>query len=121
MRSGKDNPVIHVSADTRTMLSEITSKRAGAVSVRDDDWHLVGLVTDYDIRKVLERGDDLFAATVIEIMNPKPDFVFEDENAFSALEKMEKRDKPISLLPVLTRDKKVAGMIHLHDLVACGL
>jgi len=113
MRSGKDNPVIHVSADARTMLSEITRKRAGAVSVRDDNWHLVGLVTDFDIRKVLERGDDLFAATVIEIMNPNPDFVFEDENAFSALEKMEKRDKPISLLPVLARDQTVVGMIQV--------
>ncbi len=121
MRSGKNNPVIHVSADAKTMLSEITSKRAGAVSVRDDNGHLVGLVTDYDIRKVLERGGDLFAATVIEIMNPNPDFVFDDENAFSALEKMEKRDKPISLLPVLARDQTVVGMIHLHDLVACGL
>lgn len=121
MRSGDDNPVIHVSADAKTMLSEITSKRAGAVSVINDEGHLVGLVTDFDIRKVLERGDDLFAAAISEIMNPKPDFVFDDDNAFSALEKMEKRDKPISLLPVLARDQKVVGMIHLHDLVVRGL
>ena len=103
------------------MLSEITSKRAGAVSVIDEDGRLVGHVTDYDIRKVLEPGDDLFAASVLEIMNPQPAFVFDDDNAFSALEKMEKREKPISLLPVLARDQKVVGMIHLHDLVACGL
>ena len=121
MRSGNDNPVIHVTADARTMLSEITRKRAGAVSVIDEDERLVGLVTDYDIRKVLERGDDLFASAIAEIMNSNPDFVFEDDNAFSALEKMEKRDKPISLLPVLDRTQKVVGMIHLHDLVACGL
>lgn len=121
MRSGEENPVIHVSADTRTMLSEITRKRAGAVSVIDDERHLVGLVTDYDIRKTLERGNDLFAAKVTEIMNPTPDFVFDDENAFSALEKMEKREKPISLLPVLTRDLTVVGMIHLHDLIIRGL
>lgn len=121
MRSGENNPTIPQSADTKMMLSEITSKRAGAVSVVDDRGHLVGLVTDFDIRKVLERGDDLFAATVVNIMNPKPDFVFEDENAFSALERMEKREKPISLLPVLARDKKVVGMIHLHDLVVRGL
>ena len=121
MRSGKDNPVIHVSADARIMLSEITRKRAGAVSVVDDGGHLVGLVTDYDIRKVLEAGRDLFAATIMDIMNPQPDRVYEDENAFSALERMEKREKPISLLPVLNRHDQVVGMIHLHDLVACGL
>jgi arabinose-5-phosphate isomerase len=121
MRSGENNPVILISADTKTMLSEITSKRAGAVSVVDEEKRLVGLVTDYDIRKVLERGGDLFSSTVAEIMNPKPDFVFDDENAFAALEKMEKRDKPISLLPVLSRVQKVVGMIHLHDLIIRGL
>ena len=121
MRSGKENPVIHVATDTKTMLSEITRKRAGGVSVIDDERHLVGLVTDYDIRKVLERGDDLFTTAIAEIMNPRPDFVFDDENAFSALEKMEKREKPISLLPVLTRDQIVVGMIHLHDLIIRGL
>ena len=121
MRAGEDNPVIHVSADAKTMLSEITRKRAGAVSVVDNAGALVGLVTDYDVRKILERGDDPFSITVNEIMNPSPDFVFEDENAYYVLEKMEKRDKPISLLPVLTREQQVVGMIHLHDLIVCGL
>ena len=121
MRAGEDNPVIHVSADAKTMLSEITRKRSGAVSVVDSAGALVGLVTDYDIRKILERGDDPFSIPVNEIMNPSPDFVFEDENAYYVLEKMEKRDKPISLLPVLTREQQVVGMIHLHDLIVCGL
>ena len=121
MRAGEDNPVIHVSADAKTMLSEITRKRSGAVSVVDNAGALVGLVTDYDIRKILERGDDPFSISVNKIMNPSPDFVFEDENAYYVLEKMEKRDKPISLLPVLTREQQVVGMIHLHDLIVCGL
>ena len=121
MRSGKDNPMIPVSADVKTMLSEMTSKCAGAVSVIDDEGGLVGLITDYDIRNVLEHGGDLLTVSIREMMNPRPDWVFEDENAFSVLEKMEKREKPISLLPVLTKDQKVAGMIHLHDLIARGL
>jgi len=121
MRAGEDNPVILVSADAKTMLSEITRKRAGAVSVVDNAGALVGLVTDYDIRKILERGDDPFSIPINEIMNSSPDFVFEDENAYYVLEKMEKRDKPISLLPVLTREQQVVGMIHLHDLIVYGL
>ena len=59
MRSGEDNPIIHISKDSRTMLYEITSKRAGAVSVIDDDHHLLGLVTDFDIRRVLEGEKDI--------------------------------------------------------------
>jgi arabinose-5-phosphate isomerase len=121
MRKGKDNPVLLISSNIKTMLFEISSKRAGAVSVVDDQGHLLGLVTDYDIRRVLESGKDIFTLTVSAIMNANPDFVLEDENAFRALEKMEKREKPISLLPVLNSQEQVVGMIHLHDLVARGL
>ena len=121
MRSGEDNPIIHISKDSRTMLYEITRKRAGAVSVIDDDQHLLGLVTDFDIRRVLEGKRDIFSMTISTVMNPKPAFVYQDEKAIHALEIMEKREKPISLLPVLDRQSKVVGMIHLHDLVARGL
>ena len=55
MRFGDANPVIHESSDSRTMLFEITTKRAGAVSVIDDDKHLLGLVTDFDIRRSLGK------------------------------------------------------------------
>ena len=121
MRSGEDNPIIHISKDSRTMLYEITSKRAGAVSVIDDDHRLMGLVTDYDIRRVLEGEKDLFSMTISTIMNPKPAFVYQDEKAMRALEIMEKREKPISVLPVIDQNKKVIGIIHLHDLIAHGL
>ena len=113
--------MIHVSSDTRTMLYEITSKRAGAVSVVDDHQHLLGLVTDYDIRRVLECRKDLFAMTIPDVMNSKPNFVYVESKAIQALELMEKREKPISVLPVLDGDEKVVGMVHLHDLVARGL
>jgi arabinose-5-phosphate isomerase len=54
-------------------------------------------------------------------MNAKPNFVYADEKAITALEFMEKREKPISVLPVLDRQDKVVGMIHLHDLISRGL
>lgn len=121
MRGGDANPVIHVSTSSKQMLFEISNKRAGAVSVVDDQGQLLGLVTDYDIRHVLETGGDLFNMTLREIMNPKPSFVHVDENAFRALEMMEKREKPISVLPVVNETGEVVGMLHLHDLVARGL
>ncbi len=121
MRSGEANPVVPVSGDVRLMLTEMTRQRAGAVAVIDEAQRLLGLVTDYDIRRVLESGKDLFALTMTEIMNADPECVFEDANAYMALEKMEKRAKPISVLPVLNRRQQVVGMIHLHDLMAHGL
>ncbi len=121
MRSGEANPVVHGARDVRFMLMEMTRQRAGAVSIIDDEQRLLGLVTDYDIRRVLETQKDLFGLTIQEIMNATPECVLEDENAYSALEKMEKRAKPISVLPVLNRQKEVVGIVHLHDLVARGL
>jgi len=121
MRKGDANPVIDVSQSIRTMLYEMTSKRAGAVSVIDDQQRLLGLITDFDIRRPLEAGQDLFAMSVTQVMNAKPNWVYLDEKAVTALEFMEKREKPISVLPVLDRQEKVVGMIHLHDLVSQGI
>lgn len=121
MRSGEANSTIHISRDVRSMLCEITSKHAGAVSVVDDGDRLLGIVTDFDIRRALESGRDIFALTIQEIMNQKPSFIYEDDMAIAALEMMERRERPISVLPVLNRAGKVVGMIHLHDLVAKGL
>ncbi len=121
MRAGEANPIVSGAKDVRCMLTEMTRQRAGAVSIVDDEQRLLGLVTDYDIRRVLETQQDLFGMTIQEIMNRTPECVFEDENAYAALEKMEKRAKPISVLPVLNRREEVVGMIHIHDLVARGL
>jgi arabinose-5-phosphate isomerase len=121
MRTGEGNAVIRLSHTIKAMLCEMTSKRAGAVSVVDTDDRLLGLITDFDIRQVLEGGQDLFALTIEEVMNPKPSWVYDDEKAVEALQFMEKREKPISVLPVLDRQEKVIGMIHIHDLISRGL
>lgn len=121
MRFGEDNPVVHVAKDVRFMLTEMTRQRAGAVSIIEDEHLLLGLVTDYDVRRALEAQKDVFALAIQDIMNAAPEFVYEDDNAYAALEKMEKRTKPISVLPVLNRETQVVGMIHLHDLIARGL
>ena len=121
MRMGEANPVIQLSQNLQMVLCEMTSKRAGAVSVIDQKGRLLGLITDFDIRRVLESGEDLFSLSVEEVMNPKPSWVYQDEKAVRALEFMEKREKPISVLPVLDRQEKVVGILHLHDLVSCGI
>ena len=121
MRSGKDNPVIPANISIQAMLSEITRKRTGAVSVVDRRHKLLGLVTDYDIRRAVERGRNVLKMSVKELMKPNPTTIYSDEKAIKALSIMENREKPISLLPVLNRKKRVVGMIHLHDLLAQGL
>lgn len=122
MRSGENNPVIGINDTVRNMLYEVTSKRSGAVSVIDEVGSLLGLVTDYDIRKVLELNRDIFSMSISEIMNVNPTYVCSDEKAHKALELMENRATPFLVLPVLHRQtNKAIGMVHLHDLVAKGL
>lgn len=122
MRSGEDNPVLDSKASVQEMLVQITSKRSGAVSVVDEQGMLLGLITDYDIRKVLEQGQEIFSLSPVEIMNKNSVFIYSDEKAVKAVEIMQDRDKSFLLLPVLNRESgKVVGMVHLQELVAKGL
>jgi len=78
-------------------------------------------VTDYDIRRAVGEGRNIFKMTIREIMNPNPVRVNVDEKAIQALKIMEERQKPLAVLPVVDSDSIVRGMIHLHDLIDKGL
>ena len=122
MRGGEENPVIDVNDSIQNLLYVMSAKRCGATSVTDDKGQLVGLVTDRDIRKVLENRVDIFSLGIKGIMNPSPTHIYSNEKAFDALNIMEQRDRPILVIPVLEPETdKVIGMVHLHDLVAQGL
>ena len=121
MRKGADNPVIHRDRPTREMLVQITAYRVGAISIVDDDSNLLGLVTDYDIRKALESDRNILTMSIPEVMNRSPESISEEVKAVEALEQMRARGKPTAVLPVVDHAQKVVGMIHLHDLVSAGL
>ncbi len=121
MRKDKENPVISIAQSVKEMVVRITAFRVGAISVVNDQGELLGLVTDYDIRRALESGHDIFSMKIADIMNASPEVVFADEKAVDALEKMKERSKPTAVIPVVNRNRKVVGMIHLHDLISAGL
>ncbi|MCP4265494.1 MAG: KpsF/GutQ family sugar-phosphate isomerase [Candidatus Brocadiaceae bacterium] len=121
MLKGSNNPIINIAESVKNCISEISRKLAGAVSVVDDVGKIIGLVTDYDIRRHIENEENIFSMEIKDIMNPDPIFVYEDEKAFSALKIMQGRDKPITILSVLNRDNIVVGMLRMHDLVKEGL
>ena len=122
MRSGEDNPVVDLGTSVKVMLYEISSKRCGAVSIIGDDGKLIGLITDYDVRRKLEEDGDIFSSTIADIMNPNPSSAYSDDLAITAMETMRNRPNPFLVLPVLDRAKnKVVGMLHLHDLISKGL
>jgi arabinose-5-phosphate isomerase len=121
MRTGSRNPVVNINDTVRHMLGLITEGQAGAISVLGPNKALAGLVSDYDVRRVLERGEAIFDLKIRDIMNPNPLFVFEDQMATEALELMRSRKKPVNILPVLNRNQKVVGMVLIMDLVSAGI
>lgn len=121
MRGGADNPVVRATAGAAEMLVELTRKRAGAVSVVDARGRLVGLITDYDIRRCLEKGLDIRRLPVTRIMNPRPTTVRPNALAARAVEVMEGRKNPFNVLPVTDARGRSVGLIQIHDLRARGL
>jgi arabinose-5-phosphate isomerase len=116
-----ETPAIHAGASVKEMLVAITAFHLGAICITDDEGRLLGLVTDYDVRKMLETGQDIFAMKIADIMNPAPDVACSTDRAVDALERMRGRNTPTAVLPVLSPDRRVLGIVHLHDLIAAGL
>jgi arabinose-5-phosphate isomerase len=119
MRTGAD--VARVSEDTplsKTIL-EITSKRLGATCVLDRGGRLSGIVTDGDLRRLMEKRQDIWDLTAKDIMNPNPKCIQSGVLAAQAIHVMESYS--INQLIVLDPSGRPAGMVHIHDLLKAGL
>ncbi len=121
MRAGEDNPVVRVDAGVKALLIEITRRQAGAASVVDARGRFLGLVTDFDIRRVLQGGRSPFSLSIREVMNPRPVTVRPEDSAAKAIAIMEDRRTPFNVLPVVDRKRRAVGLVQIHDLRARGL
>jgi arabinose-5-phosphate isomerase len=113
-----ERPSVSADASVRETILEMTSKRLGATAVADGDGQLLGIITDGDLRRMLERNPDTSSLRAGDIMTPSPRFVEPDELAVKALEIM--RSRNITQLPVCL-DGRYLGMVHLHDLLREGI
>lgn len=111
-------PQVKAESSLREIIYEISSKRLGATVVLDDNGAIKGIITDGDIRRMLEKHESPGNLKAADILSPQPKSIDEGELAVEALELMRKHD--ITQL-VVTRDGNYAGMLHLHDLVREGL
>jgi arabinose-5-phosphate isomerase len=121
MLCGQNNPSVNLNASVRDMIIRITEKQAGAVSVVDKDGKLAGLITDYDIRRILEKGGDIFSMNIKEVMNPSPVSIDKDEMAYAALKTMQGGKKNYIVMPVVDGANVAVGMLRLLDIVKAGL
>ena len=116
----KDNlkPSVKPTQSLKEVIVEMTGKRLGATAVVDDENNLLGVITDGDLRRMLEKAVTLDTVLAKELMTANPKTIDADELAVDALDMM--RKKEITQL-VVTKQNKYLGIIHLHDLIKEGL
>ncbi len=110
-------PRVTADASLQAVIMEMTSKRLGATAVTDDKGVLLGIITDGDLRRMLEKGMT-GQVTARDIMTTRPVVVQKEALAVEALEIL--RSKDISQL-VVADDAHYEGFIHLHDLIREGI
>ena len=119
MHTGDDIPEILDGAPIREALLEMTSKKLGFTMVVDSHGCLNGIITDGDIRRLLENESDPLSMTAAQVMSRNPKVVNSDALAAKALQIMEKH--AITSLVVTGDDGGVEGVIHLHDILKAGV
>ncbi len=119
MISGDGVPIVKENAELKDVIFEMTSKRLGTTSVVDAEGKLKGVITDGDLRRLLERTMDINGLTAKEVMSENPKVLQAEYLASFALQQMENYN--ITTLIIIDEKNNPAGIVHLHDLIKLGL
>ncbi|MCF8294420.1 MAG: KpsF/GutQ family sugar-phosphate isomerase [Bacteroidales bacterium] len=113
-----ESPRVLSSENIRNIILEISTKRLGATAVTTEDGRLLGIITDGDIRRMLERNQPMDQLKASDIMSTKPKTIHPDEMAVNAFHIMESN----SITQLLVVEEGIyKGIIHLHDLLKEGI
>jgi arabinose-5-phosphate isomerase len=119
MHTGSSIPAVSEDANMKETILEMTSKRFGATTVVDGNGELVGIFTDGDLRRLVEKTDDIFKLKAQEVMTKNPKTIDGEELAAKALNIMEFYN--ITCLLITNGQRKPEGIVHLHDLLKSGV
>ncbi|HSM14384.1 MAG TPA: KpsF/GutQ family sugar-phosphate isomerase [Thermoanaerobaculia bacterium] len=114
MHSGEDVPRVELSAPMREAIYEMSRKRFGITAVTDARGVLLGCISDGDLRRLLEKDEEILQRSAGDCMRQGPQTIAGEELASAALKQME--DHRITSLFVTAEDGRLAGIVHLHDL-----
>lgn len=115
---GKEIPMVEENTPLKEVILEISSKRLGAAAVVDQNRTLLGIITDGDLRRMLQRDIRIESAKASDVLSRNPKTIESGELAVKALQIMQQNS--ITQLVVIKADK-VHGFIHLHDLLKEGI
>lgn len=112
-------PQVRPGDSLQESILEITAKCLGATAVVDEKDRLCGIITDGDLRRMLEKGENFTQLHAADVMFPSPRTIMDSALAVNALETM--RNHSISQLIVVNEAGHYLGFVHLHDLIREGL
>jgi arabinose-5-phosphate isomerase len=113
-----EKPTVQETSTLKEVIVEMTQKRLGLTAVVNDNNLLVGVITDGDLRRMLEKNGDVQSTLAKDIMSIGPKTIDADALAVDALDKMRKQN--ITQL-IVTENGNYGGVIHLHDLIREGI
>ena len=118
MVTGKALPVLAPDATMREAVVQLAERRGIAV-IRNGDGTVAGVITSGDLTRLMEHEDNVMPVPVSRVMTANPRIAREDELGSAVVYRMEQHG--IISMPVLDGDGKLAGVIHLHDLMRAGV
>lgn len=123
MLTGSKIPLCKSEDHLGEVLVELSNKRCGCILITNNDKQLLGIFTDGDLRRALQKlGTNLLTTPMKELMNQKPFFIGSDILAWDALKIMEgDPHKRITMLPVVDTERNIVGLLHMHDILQSGL
>ena len=119
MHTGAAVPQVAETASLREALLEMTGKGLGMAGVVDKTGRLIGILTDGDLRRVLNRGVDVYAARITDVMTRNPKTPQADKLAAETVQLM--RTLKINGLFVVDKDNRILGALNMHDLFRAGV
>jgi arabinose-5-phosphate isomerase len=119
MHTGETMPRVAADTTMKDVIYEMSRKALGMTTVQDGDGRLLGVITDGDLRRLMEHDPDPLAHTAEEVMHRGGACIDPDELATAALKLLE--EKRITSLMVCDGEAPVLGVLHLHDLWGVGL
>jgi arabinose-5-phosphate isomerase len=119
MHAGDQVPRVAEDTKMKDVIYEMSRKALGMTTVQDGDGRLLGVITDGDLRRLMERDPDPLAHTAEEVMHRGGACIRPEELATAALKLLE--EKRITSLMVCDGEAPVLGVLHLHDLWGVGL
>ncbi len=111
-------PLVNENSPLTDVIMEISGKRLGATAVADENGGLTGIITDGDLRRMLEKNPDLTGIMAKHIMSKSPKWISAEEYAVKALNMMKTHN--ITQL-VVKKENKIVGFVHIHDLMKEGI